>query len=162
MIPCMTAMRRVGGASKYNKFVDYANTLTSFSALPTAASTAINNDAWWKVTLGASFADSMYGSSWGGSPSFGLFTNDSVISRIAQHAFLDQIAAQENLGRMIIIGTRPYGVSATTSRDRNGYASSAWSASDADRCTGFQYFDERTQKRVHVEPYNQKSTSYDL
>lgn len=87
----------------------------------------------------------MWGSPWGGAPSYGLYTYDSNLARAIQHLFEDEIAATQNLNRQVAVwGSDSYGPETETiGRLKNGYQSQGYSAFYCDYGMSLSYYDDR-------------------
>ena len=164
----MQPMRRAGGGLKtYADFVGWAN---AQPATPIVANTTpLSTGAGLKrVTLDSFFYGDMYGSPWGGAPSYGLFVPHSNVMRIAQHSFPSEAAANANLGRVVLMQFAFYWEDTSVGgKSRNGYSSlglpydpdapyAAWNS------VRFDYFDDAIGKRVQVNPFAQTVQEFDL
>lgn len=164
MIPFQNAMNIASeGAKTYADFVAW--TLTQ------GATNASQGDPTWngafglrRVALQTFFSGGMYGSPWGGAPSYGNMDTEARLSRLAQHAALSTAHAEMNMGRIVLIDVRlGYSSGAENSiygQNRNGFLSSSYEYDHeafyaTANCRRFEYFDDATGKRIKVDPFMQ-------
>jgi len=138
-----------GVVSNYPDFQTFVNKNVTGSL--TAGTSAQFTTGYRQTTLNIVDQGTMWGTPW-----LNYFTYDSILIRVARHAFPDKATADENItSKRVVVakyvsqGTR----SAYQGVTRNGYTSSAYGSFNGQQIVDFIYWDAVLNKAMRLNPF---------
>lgn len=145
----LSARKKGGILPAYSDFQTYLN--KNVPGTLTAGTSAQNTTGYRQTTLNIVDQGTMWGTCW-----LNYFTYDSILIRVARHAFPDKVTADENItakrmvaAKYVFQGTRP----AYQGLTRNGYASSNYGSFSGQQMVDFIYWDAVLGKVMRLNPF---------
>lgn len=145
-----TRKKKAGVVVAYADFIAYLNknvpTTLPAGNSPQAAS------GYRQTTLNIVDQGSMWGTPW-----MNFFTYDSILIRVARHAFPDKVTADENIitSKRVVAAKYVYQGSRAAYQgvNRNGYLSSSYSTFNGQQMTDFIYWDAVKGQVMRLNPF---------